>query len=154
MYKSYIGLLNINAKRGPRWSRTVYNVTDTKTFTGTKKYRVNGMWKFKHELQVIKGEVEKAKPRYKAKPKPKSKKVAVAKVQPLQKKRKAAPKKREQETVTSGYKKGDLVWVHRANMPVQKGKVVKRISATSYRVKVGISKEVLSPFDLKSRQGS
>mgnify|MGYP003725899151 FL=1 len=153
MYRSYIGLLNINAKRGHRWSE-VYNVVKTKVFTGKKKYRVNGMWKFKHELQLIKGEVEKAKPRYKHKAKPKSQKLVVDRVKPLPKKRKAPPKKREQDTVTSGYKKGDLVWGKLSGGAWQPGKVLKKISKTSYRVKLGISKEVLSPFDMKSRQGS
>jgi len=155
MYKSYIGLLDINAKRGHRWSQ-VYKVTDTRTFTGKKKYRVNGSWKFKHELQLIEGEVEKAKPRYKPKPKPKSKKVAVAKVQPLPKKRSAPPKKREPAAVAAGYQKGALVWVRRPNMPVQKGKVLKKLSNTSYRIKIvgGLGeKEVMSPFDLEPRQG-
>jgi len=151
MYKSYIGLLKIDAKRGPRWSK-VYNVVETKVFTGKKKYRVNGMWKFKHELQLIKGEVETAKPRYKAKPKPKSKKLVVDRVKPLPKKRSVAPKKRVQDTVTSGYQKGDLVWGRTVGGPWQEGKVLKKISKTSYRVKLGISKEVLSPFDMKGRK--
>ena len=153
MYKSYIGLLNINAKRGPRWSR-VYNVVETKVFTGKKKYRVNGMWKFKHELQLIKGEVETAKPRYKHKAKPKSKKPAVDQVKPLPKKRSVAPKKRVQVAVTSGYQKGDLVWGRLSGGAWQPGKVLKKISKTSYRVKIGIGKEVLSPFDMKGRRGS
>mgnify|MGYP003714368641 CR=1 FL=1 len=154
MYKSYIGLLNIDAKRGPRWSRTVYNVVETKVFTGKKKYRVNGMWKFKHKLQLIKGEVEKAKPRYKAKPKPKSQKPAVDRVKPLPKKRKPQPTKGEQTSVSAGYQKGDLVWGRLSGGAWQPGKVLKKLSKTSYRVKLGISKEVLSPFDMKSRQGS
>ena len=154
MYKSYIGLLNIDAKRGPRWSRTVYDVKDTKVFTGKKKYRVNGMWKFKHELQLIKGKVEKAKPRYKPKAKPKSQTVAVDRVKPLPKKRKPQPTKGEQTSATSGYQKGDLVWGRLSGGAWQPGKVLKKISKTSYRVKLGISKEVLSPFDMKSRRGS
>ena len=110
------------------------------------------MWKFKHELQLIKGEVETAKPRYKAKPKPKSQKLVVDRVKPLPKKRKPQPTKGEQTSVSAGYQKGDLVWGRLSGGAWQPGKVLKKLSKTSYRVKLGISKEVLSPFDMKSRE--